>query len=1565
ETLTYAELDQRANSLAHHLITTHHTRPGDLIAVCLPRTAHLITTLLAILKTGAAYVPLDPHYPAQRTNHLITDSNATLLITTSTTGAPVSGRPTALVDELEPGRGDLRPNVPVAPESLAYTIYTSGSTGRPKGVMIEHRQTTAMLTWARDTFPPEVVARTLASTSICFDLSVFEIFAPLTTGGTVVLTPDNALDLIHNPDAYRDVTLINTVPSIASELLAANALPPQARTINLAGEALSPKLVTELLALPTVSTVNNLYGPSEDTTYSTHAITTPNDPRTPIGRPIHGTTAHVLDNQLNPVPLGTIGELYLSGAGITRGYHNQPATTAEKYLPAPNGQRLYRTGDLARWRTDGQLDYHGRTDNQTKIRGHRIEPEEIETVLRAHPEVTAATVAARAGRLVGYVVSEGVGHAELADHLRARLPEQFVPSVFVDLAELPMTPNGKVDRNALPEPTSARAELSGRAPETVDERLVARVWAEVLDVPESAIGVDDDFFRLGGHSLLATRLVHRLGAALGAAVPLSLVFDHPSVAGQARRLPRERVEPIPVLGRVAGPDGSVVLPASAGQQRLWVLCQLDPDANRAYHITGAAEVDGALDVGVLAEAVRRAAVRHEALRTVLREVDEELVQVVSPEPRAGLVEGDWADELARPLNLGGGRALWKAVLTRTGPDRHVLGVSLHHAIADGWSVRVLLGEITEQYRALLTDPAAAEPEAAPVQFADVAAWQAGRRGDLAHWVEASRGAPPLALATDRPRPARQTHGGAAVPLDLPVAELRAVASGAGTSVFAVLAAAVAVALAAGGGSRDITVGTPVSGREHPDTVGVLGFLVDTLPLRLRAEPTMTLAQVVAAATEAARAVARRGHVSFADLVRELAPERDQSRSPVFQVMVAVNGTPGAYELPGLRVRPVPVAPTATPFDLVFQVEEDGERVDGWLVRNTDLFDESTARLLVRRVGTVVEAMAAAPLTALAELDVRPADERARAEDLARGVPQAPSGTCAHELVQAQVDRTPDAIALRAGDGNLTYAQLDRAANRLAHRLRGLGVGPEDRVAVCLPRTSRLVVSLLGVLASGAAYVPVDPAYPAERIELLLADSGAAVLITDEGGPAPDGVVVLRSAVEDGPVERVASGVGADNLAYVIHTSGSTGRPKGVMIEHRQTTAMLTWARDTFPPEVLAETLAATSICFDLSVFEIFAPLTTGGTITLAPDNALDLIHNPDAYHHLTLVNTVPSAAAELLAADAIPPGARTINLAGEALSPALVDQLYQHPVLDTVNNLYGPSEDTTYSTHAITTPNDPRTPIGRPIHGTTVHILDADLTPVPLGAIGELYLSGAGITRGYHNQPATTAEKYLPAPNGQRLYRTGDLARWRTDGQLDYHGRTDNQTKIRGHRIEPEEVETTLRAHPGVLQAAVAARGGSLVGYVVGDVDPGEVLRTARAALPPALVPTRLVALAAMPMTPNGKVDRNALPEPTSARAAGGPPRTANERLVAEIWTELLELDELGVDDDFFAVGGHSLLASRVVSRIAARTGTRLPLRAVFDHPTVAGLASHLPEVAAPVTIPRVRRTPHQGQRTR
>ncbi|HEX7239950.1 MAG TPA: amino acid adenylation domain-containing protein, partial [Longimicrobiaceae bacterium] len=1228
----------------------------------------------------------------------------------------------------------------------------------------------------------------------------------------------------------------------------------------------------------------------------------------------------------------------------------------------------------------------GRIDFQLKVRGFRIEPGEVEAALERHPRVRGAAVVARGERLVAYVVpegGEGAASSDLRAWLRERLPEYMVPAVVVALDALPLTPTGKTDRAALPAPPEGESGEELVAPRTPTEEILAGVYAEVLRLPRA--GAHDDFFALGGHSLLATRVVSRVRAALGVELPLRALFEAPTVAGLAERVEAARREG---LGMQAPPLVPVPrdhpLPASFAQQRLWFIQQMEPES-AAYNRPYALRLRGALDAAALEGALSALAARHETLRTVFALRDGAPVQVVGPaEPRALPVEELSAlpdeereaelhrrvrDEALLPFDLERG-PLMRAGLLRMGHDDHVLLLTLHHVVSDGWSTGILLRELSALYAGSPLPPL-------PVQYGDFAAWQRSwlsgeaLERQLAWWRAKLAGAPPLLeLPTDRPRPPVQGPEGGRLAFALPPETgraLRELSRREGATLFMTLLAGWQALLSRYSGQDDVSVGTPIAGRTRLETEGLIGFFVNTLVLRadLSAEPSFRA--LLAQARETTLGAYAHQDVPFEKLVEELHPERSLTHNPLFQVLFALqNLERGEARLGDLRVEAVGGGAETTQFDLALGMVEEGEGLRGSVSYRTELFDPETVDRMLGHFALLLDRAAAEPDRPLSSLPLLAAAERE--EVLVRWNDarlDGPADFCLHQPFEAQAARTPGAVAVVHGAERVTYAALNAASNRVAHHLRRLGVGPETRVAVGLERTPRLLAALLGVLKAGGAYVPLDPAYPRERNALTLEDSGARVLLTEDavasGLPDAGGAHVVRldaaAALLAGESEAdPPAAAGPENLAYLIYTSGSTGRPKGVAIRHGSAAALLEWSRGVFAPEELAGVLASTSVCFDLSVFEIFLPLAVGGTVVLAR-NALQLPELPAA-GEVTLVNTVPSALTELLRAGALPRSVRTVNLAGEPLPNPLAQDAYRLGHVRRVLNLYGPSEDTTYSTFALVEEGAAAAPsIGRAIAGSQAYLLDRALHPVPVGVAGEVYLGGAGLARGYLGRPDLTAERWLPDPfaagPGARMYRTGDLARWRRSGVLEFLGRIDHQVKVRGFRIEPGEVQAVLAGHPGVREAVVAARRDQgetrLVGYVVpaegATPDAAGLRGWMRERLPEHMVPAAWVVLEAFPLTPSGKVDRAALPAPGAASGAGYvAPRTPAEEALVRIWEEVLRRTPVGVHDDFFALGGHSLLVMQVVSRVRTVLGAELPVALLFERPTVAELAPAVEE---------------------
>jgi amino acid adenylation domain-containing protein len=1540
--LTFRELQRRAGCVAEHL-SRRGVGPELLVGIHMERTPELIVALLAVLEAGGAYVPLDPSYPEDRLRWIREDARLDLTLDREAVG------------ELNaPAEAGRRPASEAGPANLAYVLYTSGSTGLPKGVAVTHSSAGDYLYAVREVFPAEDRERVLASSSLNSDPSVLEIFLPLCWGGTVVLV-DDALGLASLPDG-GGVTLISTVPSAFTELLEAGAVPPTVRTVGLGGEVLRQDLADRIHGAGAGWRLVNEYGPTEDTVDSTMERVEPGTAPT-IGRPVRNTRAHVLDRAFRPVPIGVSGELFLGGNGHARGFLGRPDLTAERFVPDPcdasPGARLYRTGDRIRYLPDGRLDFLGRLDQQVKVRGFRIELGEVEAALTGHPEVREATVVEREAGLVAYVAGSPEPDV-LRSHLEGLLPGYMVPQRFVFLDALPRTPNGKVDRRALPEPAAVSGTAGFAPPRTPREELLAWIWEEVLGVER--IGRHDHFFDLGGHSLLAVRVLTRVREAFRVELPLRTLFQAPTLAELASRIgegtaPAEPILPVPRDRR---------LPLSFAQQRLWFLHQLEP-GSQAYNMLAHLRLSGALSAPALEAALAEVVRRHEVLRTRYALADEEPVQV--PEPFAPFLlplvdlaalpeearraeAGRLArEEACRPFDLGQAPVL-RALLARLDYGEHALVVSVHHVAADGWSLEILAREVAALY-------ADSPLPALPIQVADFAAWQRRRPLDahLAWWRERLAGAPPLlALPTDSPRPALWSGRGAGLQWRMAAPRAAAVQARfreSGATLFMGLLAAFQALLQRWSGADDVVVGTPVSGRPTVETEALIGCFVNTLVLRGDLSGRPSARDLLTRSRSAVLDAHAHQELPFEALVEALAPERSLSHAPLFQVLLTVE--PAAREtvgIPGLALGLGEVDAGSAKFDLHLTVTDADGALQASLEYATDLFDVITAHRLLDHLERLLDGFATRPDLPVAELPLLSEAELHQA--LAElDCTEAPfPEECLHWLFEARAAEQPESIALSWQGTDLTCAELNGQANRLARHLRSLGVGPEVRVEVCLDRTPDLAVALLAVLKAGGAYVPLDPAWPAERLRAIAAQSEAPVLLTRAGieAPAEDRLRIEVGSIDPWPEEDLEGGALPDTLAYVIYTSGSTGVPKGVAIEHRATAALLRWAREVFRPEDLAGVLASTSVCFDLSVFELFAPLAWGGRVVLVQD-ALRLAELPPEAG-VTLVNTVPSAIDELLRLGSLPATVRTVSLAGEPLERALVARV---PRGMRVLNFYGPSEDTTYSTWEEV-PRDGEPTIGRPVAGTRACLLDAALQPVPPGVPGELFLGGAGSARGYLGRPDLTAASWMPdpfGPPGARLYRTGDLARLRRDGRLEFLGRRDHQVKVRGFRIELGEVEAALAYHPGVDNAVVVAQGTSadrrLVAYVVGR---DEGLRAwLQERLPSYMVPSAFVVLDVLPLSPNGKVDRKALPEPGPTRPQGGvPPRDELERRLAAVWEDLLEVRPVGVRDDFFELGGHSLLAVRLLARMRRETGRDLPLSALFQRSTVEGLAALLRE---------------------
>ncbi|RKH68628.1 non-ribosomal peptide synthetase, partial [Corallococcus llansteffanensis] len=1618
---TYGELERRAGALARRLRTLG-VGPEVVVGLHAERSLELVVGMLAILKAGGAYVPLDPAYPEERLAWMLENSGAPVVLTQRHLKVPGVSRPVqeVLLEDLavaEP-RVEEAPSG-AGPDTLAYVLYTSGSTGRPKGVMVPH-QSVANFFHAMDARVGAQPAGTwLAVTSVSFDISVLELLWTLARGFKVVLPEGSQAEALHPASLAglvrrHAVTHLQCTPSLAAALV----LEPQSRQalsglrrLLVGGEALPVPLAAQLARAVPEGAVLNMYGPTETTVWSSsHRVEAQEGP-VPIGTPIANTSLYVLDERLQPVPLGVPGELYIGGLGVVRGYLARPELTAERFLPDSfshrPGARMYRTGDLTRWRMNGTMEFLGRADFQVKVRGFRIELGEVEAVLGQHPGLQQAVVVAREvapgdRRLVAYVVprtGQSVDVESLRQQARARLPEYMVPSLFVTLEALPLTPNRKVDRKALPAPTGARPELQRTfvAPATATEERLAQLWAEVLGVQQ--VGAEDGFFELGGHSLLATQVVARVRAHFGVELPLRSLFEAPTVRAIAARLEAALQAggatevPPPMRADRSGP-----LPLSFAQQRLWFLEQLEP-GQATYHLPVALRLSGDLRVDVLERCFTEVVRRHESLRTTFGSEDGHPVQRIQPPaplplevvdltalPLGQREEEAWhlaQREATRPFSLARGPLL-RTSLVKLGEQDHLLLLTMHHIVSDGWSMGVLVREMAALYPALCEGRASPLPEL-PVQYADYAVWHREwlRRPELteqlAWWRQQLEGAPGvLELPTDHARPAWQSHRGARLPFRLSRAQTEAareLALHEGGTLFMTLLTTFQTLLFRLSGQDDVSVGTPIAGRSRPEVEGLIGLFINTLVLRTRVRADTSFRALLAQVREVALGAYQHPDVPFEKLVEELRPERNRSHAPLFQVMFILQprerSTPPV--LPGVRVTRQAVEAGTAMFDLTLTLSETDQGLEGAFEYSTDLFTAPTVERWAARFTTLLEAACADPDQLLSRLPVLPDPERRQLLVEWNTTGSDFPADCLHHPFDALAARTPDAVALIFGDVQLTYGELEQRAEALARRLRTLGVGPEVVVGLHAERSLELVVGMLAILKAGGAYVPLDPAYPEERLAWMLENSGAPVVLTQRhlkvpGVSRPVQAVLLEDlAVAEPRAAEASSGAGPDTLAYVLYTSGSTGRPKGVMVPH-QSVANFFHAMDArVGAQPVGTWLAVTSVSFDISVLELLWTLARGFKVVLPEGSQAEALHPASLAglvrrHAVTHLQCTPSLAAALVlepqSRQALS-GLRRLLVGGEALPVPLAAQLARAVPEGAVLNMYGPTETTVWSSsHRVEAQEGP-VPIGTPIANTSLYVLDERLQPVPLGVPGELYIGGLGVVRGYLARPELTAERFLPDSfshrPGARMYRTGDLTRWRMNGTMEFLGRADFQVKVRGFRIELGEVEAVLGQHPGLQQAVVVAREVApgdrrLVAYVVPragqSVDVESLRQQARARLPEYMVPSLFVTLEALPLTPNRKVDRKALPAPTGARPelqrTFVAPATATEERLAQLWAEVLGVQQVGAEDGFFELGGHSLLATQVVARVRAHFGVELPLRSLFEAPTVRAIAARL-----------------------
>ncbi len=1622
--LSYRALAARSGELAADLRRLG-AGPGRLVGLCVERGPEMVAALLGVLEAGAAYVPLDPGLPAERLAYMAGDAGLAALVCQRRLAArepavaALAGAAAGVL-WLDAGGGQAGPGAAAAPEAgtapdeLAYVIYTSGSTGRPKGVQLSHRNVVNFLrSMARE---PGLAAgdTVLAVTTLSFDIAVLELLLPLMLGARAVIASSAAAadgERLARLAARSRVTLMQATPATWQLLVQIDwAGDPELRMIS-GGEALPRRLAAELA--PRGRELWNLYGPTETTVWSAAARIAGGEPEIPLGRPVDNTGLLVLDRRLRPVARGVPGQLAIAGDGLARGYLRRPALTAGVFCPHPFagcGHRLYLTGDLVRRDGAGRLLYLGRLDHQIKLRGFRIELGEIEAALDALPAVERAVVllheAGASSRLVAFLLAADEGavpaEPEIRDHLASTLPEYMVPAAFLTVAELPLTPSGKVDRKALGRIASDPGSLPAAAPASADrpprgavEEAVAAAFAEVLG--RERVSAGDSFFRLGGHSLLATRLLFRIRERLEVELPLRAVFEAPTVAGLASKLQAAApaVAGVPPIEPDRRDDP---LPLSFGQERLWFLDQLEP-GNPAYHLAGAAWIEGALDVRALHRSLRQLVVRHESLRTTFSAEGGVPAQVVAGGASPALeversgVAGSEArqrrarqlvgEEIGRPFDLERGPLL-RARLVAFGEDCHLFVLCLHHIVTDGWSQGILMRELSALYAHYRHDPDAASPlPELPVQYPDFAVWQ--RRWltgellerQLAFWTDSLRGVPALELPADRPRPSVPSYRGGVEQLRLADAVVRPLVElDAGSTPFMALLAAFSGLLFRLTGQRDFAVGSPVANRQRPELEGLIGLFINVLALRVDLGGEPSYRQLLRRVREVALNAFSHQDLPFEKLVDELSPERQMGRSPLFQVLFALqNMERQPLSLTGVEARPLSGGVATTRFDLELYVWEHAGDWSLTFVYNADLFEASTVGRLAGHYRRLLDSARAVPEAALSALSLMSQAERHQAlvesSDSERPLPPELQ---VHRLVARQARRTPDALAVICGDRQLTYGGLEARSRALGVRLRRAGAGPGALVGLCVERGVEMVAALLAVLEAGAAYVPLDPTLPAERLAYMAGDASLAALVSERRlAAAEPAVAALAEAVAEvvwldaggGAAPRAAAAAPGDAapeaLAYVIYTSGSTGRPKGVQLSHRNVVNFLrSMSRE--PGLASGDTvLAVTTLSFDIAVLELLLPLIVGAkTVIASSAQAADgeRLARLLARSRVSLMQATPATWQLLIQLDWAGAPDLAMICGGEALPRRLAAALV--PRGRELWNLYGPTETTVWSSSVRIASGEEGITLGLPIDNTGLRVLDRRLRPVPRGVAGQLAIIGTGLARGYLGRPALTAGVFCPDPvtsPGERLYLTGDLVRRDSAGRLFYLGRLDHQIKLRGFRIELGEIEAALESLPAVERAVVllqevGAGDQRLVAFLVSARDGAPAAEELRARLasrlPDYMVPAAFAAVGELPLTPSGKVDRKALARQASQLPAAEPeagqeaPRGPVEEAVAAAFAEVLGRSSAGVRDHFFELGGHSLLATQLLSRVCDIFRIDLPLSTLFQHPTVAALASQI-----------------------
>ncbi len=1639
DSVTYGELHAASDIIARYLIQ-RGIHAGHLVGIYIDRSLTMLSTLLGILKSGAAYVPLDPSFPSERINIMTEESNLSAIMTRKHLISRLSVKNTPLIcvedieEEEQDTSTDLTAYLPKE-DDTAYVIFTSGSTGRPKGVQVLHKGLSNILESFSEKPGLSETDTFLAITTISFDIAALELYLPLITGARLVIadkeTASDGILLSRTIQESRCTTLQGT-PATWRMLLNADFRPPEGMKLWCGGEALTADLAEALSEKG--SELWNLYGPTETTIWSLIQRVCKKEDALSIGVPVHNTVICIADSDLNPLPEGVAGELLIGGYGLAAGYYNQPDMTGEKFIRLPvSRERLYRTGDLARLGTDGKVTFLGRIDQQVKIRGFRIEPGEIEAVLTRHHKVSEAVVIPRedctgAKQLVAYVVlrkdAEEDFMAELREKAEEVLPSYMIPDYFIPLEHIPLTPNGKTDRKKLPAPHERLIQREYIPPRNRCEETLAAIWSEVLGVERT--GVEDRFFDLGGHSLLATRIIARLNKAFQVHMPVRTLFETETIAALARKVEESR-NVLSASGRTplrADPEEEKPL-LSFAQQRLWFIEQFEEESS-AYNISGAFRLTGDLNENALQKALYAVTERHETLRTrfapvngrpvLIREehltppMDVITIDSLPEESKEERIKELINETAQKPFTLSEA-PLFRVQLLKLSPEdkaeetekEYILSVVIHHIISDAWSVGIFIRELSVFYEAFATGKQVISPPPA-IQYTDFARWQYNRfkedgfTTELNYWRKQLASAPallelPIRKTVSAHLKDQERNKGITEKFHISevlLQRLQKLSQEYSVSLFMVLHAVFSLLLSRYSSKEDIIIGVPVANRSSKEAEELIGLFVNTLPVRADLSGNPDFPELLKRLRRTILDAHEHQDIPFEKIVEELQPERNLHHTPIFQVLFTMLNMPAEdFKLKGLHITPVETEAASTKFDLSLTITKTEKGLRGMWQYKAELFDPRDMSVMLQSFLNLLEEVAEDPCRNIRNLPILSRkeetlllQERSREEEIEinhkEGVIQ---------LFEKHAEKAPERTALVYRDERISFSELNRRSNGLALHLRKSGVKPEVFVGICMERSADMIVALLGILKAGGAFVPFDPEYPDERLTFMMKDSGVSIILTQEKllpglkrmantlhtAAAPH-VIPLDtehapySQEEEGKIETAAAE--AKNAAYIIYTSGSTGRPKGVVVEHRSLLNYLHALEKRSRIQSCGSFAMVSTLAADLGLTVLFSSLVSGGTLHLLPRDIIDDAGALETYFRKNPVDCLKIVPTHLAALQkGKNPGAvlprELLLLGGEAPAAEWVRGLKRMAGGTSLRilNHYGPTESTIGAccfplTEEFLQSDFKIVPIGRPLANIEVYILDTHLSVVPPGIPGELYLGGEGLAREYLNQPELTKERFIPHPfrEGARLYKTGDIARFLPDGNIEYKGRADDQVKIRGYRIEPGEVTSVIAKHPSVSDSIVITRKNqrgepALAAFIVAEQDNHELTAEIRAFLqkqvPGYMVPSSFHLIDRIPFTPNGKVDHQALlqqvqPDTPGNRTPQDAPRTPTEDILITIWREILQLKDIGTEDNFFEAGGHSLLATQVVSRIQEAFPVHFPVRSFFENPTIKSSARYL-----------------------